>query len=72
MPDDKSFLTCSVGSISEIHQRLVAEGFHISQYALRSWVKTGQVEAVYSGRKAFVSYRSVLHFLRETGGDITA
>lgn len=72
MPDDKNFLTCSVGSIAEVHQRLVAEGYHITEYALRLWVKTGQVDAVYSGRKAFVSYRSVLRFLREECGEITA
>lgn len=63
------YLNCELGSIAEIHQRLVAEGYHITRYALRSWVKAGQVDAVYSGRKAFVSYRSVLRFLRETSGE---
>ena len=72
MIEASSRMHCEMGSIAEIHQRLVAEGFHVTQYALRSWIRTGQIEAIYSGRKAFVSYHAVLRFLRGTGGDRTA
>ena len=47
-----------VGSIREIHRQLVAEGYNISEYALRQWVKDGRVPAVYSGKKAYIRYDS--------------
>lgn len=33
------------GSIHQIHQRLVADGFKISEYTLRIWVKQGILPA---------------------------
>ena len=32
---------CEVGTIPQIHSRLLQEGFHVSEYALRIWVKQG-------------------------------
>lgn len=52
-----------VGTIREIQQRLSLEGFHVSSYALRRWVKEGRVPAVYTGNKALISYNSVLNLL---------
>lgn len=72
MPDDKNFLTCSVGSIAEIHQRLVAEGVHITEYALRAWVKSGRLGAIFSGRKAYIAYAEVLRLLSDTTGKSSA
>lgn len=48
-----------VGTIREIHQRLIAEGFQVSCYALRRWVKEGVLPAVYTGTKALISYAAV-------------
>lgn len=56
-------MNCAFGSIREIHRRLVSEGIHISEYALRSWVKSGVIPAKYSGKKAFLLYSDVLTFL---------
>ena len=59
---------CEFGSIRQIHQRLLAEGYALSEYALRQWVKTGRVPAVYSGKKAYITYASVLTVIN---GDAT-
>ena len=53
-------MACEFGSIRQIHQRLLTEGYALSEYALRQWVKTGRVTAVYSGTKAYITYASVL------------
>ena len=34
-----------VGTIREIQQRLSEEGFHVSAYALRKWIKAGILPA---------------------------
>lgn len=56
-------MTCQVGTIRQIHQRLNDEGFLISEYALRQWVKTGKLSAVFVGTKALISYTNVLEIL---------
>ena len=48
------------GSIRQIHTRLIAEGYAISEYTLRQWVKAGRIHAVYSGVKAYIRYANVL------------
>ena len=55
---------CKVGTIREIHQQLLHDGYHVSQYALRQWVKAGRLPAVYTGNKALISYRNVLDILQ--------
>lgn len=52
-----------VGSIREIHQRLVSDGYRISQHALRIWIKQGDLPAIYTGNKALISYTNVLKLL---------
>lgn len=57
-------MECTFGSIREIQRQLTNEGVHISEYALRTWVKDGLLPARYSGRKAIISYDNVLALLR--------
>lgn len=52
-----------VGTIREVQQRLADEGFRISCYAIRRWVKSGTIPAVYTGKKALISYSSVRDLL---------
>ena len=54
---------CQVGSIREIQERLVREGYKISQYTLRIWVKQGKLPVVYTGTKALLSYDKVILLL---------
>lgn len=35
----------------------------VSEHALRIWVKTGVLPAVYSGNKALISYSNVLNLV---------
>lgn len=52
-----------VGTIRQIHQQLVHNGYRVSECALRRWVKEGLLPAVYSGTKALISYDRVLKIL---------
>ena len=63
-------MPCKAGTISQIHQRLVADGYHISQYALRQWVKDGTLPSVRSGKKFFILYSHVVELL--TVGHVTS
>lgn len=56
-------MNCTFGSIRQIQRQLVSEGIHISEHALRSWVKNGEIPAKYSGKKALLLYSNVLAFL---------
>ena len=51
---------CNFGTIRQIRARLVSEGYEVSEYALRQWVKNGLIPAVYSGKKAYLRYDNVL------------
>lgn len=56
------------GTIREIHQRLVENGFLVSEYALRQWIKLGVLPAAFSGKKALISYANVIKLLE--GGQV--
>lgn len=56
-------MKCKVGTIRQIHQQLWQEGYHVSEYALRQWVKDGALPAVYTGSKALIAYDKVLELL---------
>ncbi len=51
------------GSIREIRQALVDNGFNVSEYALRRWIKTGVLPAAFAGNKALISYANVIKLL---------
>lgn len=52
---------------NSIRQTLAAlrdEGINISENALRNWVRSGDIPAVYSGVKAYLWYPNVIAFLQ--------
>lgn len=55
---------CECGTIREIHKRLVSEGYHISEYALRLWIKQGILPYVLVGNKALIHYSNVINILQ--------
>ena len=61
-------MDCKVGTIRDIHKRLNDEGYHISEYALRLWIKRGLLPAAYSGKKALIAYANVLELLGDKTG----
>lgn len=63
-------MPCKAGTIGQIHQRLVADGYRISQYALRQWVKDGTIPSVRSGKKVFITYAHVVEFLTTGSVDL--
>ena len=54
---------CEVGTIPQIPSRLLQEGFHVSEYALRIWVKQGLLPAVFTGNRALISYANAVRVL---------
>ena len=56
-------MPCKAGTIGRVHQRLVEEGYCVTQYALRQWVKDGTIPSVRSGKKIFIVYDHVVEFL---------
>ena len=54
-----------VGTIRTIHHALVNDGYAVSESALRCWVKTRQLPAVYNGTVAYISYDNVVKLLTE-------
>ena len=52
-----------VGTIRQIHRTLVEHCYHISEHALREWVRSKQIPAVYSGNTAYVCYDNVIAYL---------
>lgn len=66
MKEEVMIMTCKAGSIRQVHRQFKQEGYEVSEYALRSWVKAGDVPAKYSGKKAVILYADVLSFLSHT------
>lgn len=56
-------MICKVGTIHQIHQQLVQDGYQVSECALRRWIKEGRLPAVHTGNKALISYSKVLDIL---------
>ena len=52
-----------LGSIRESSRWLKEAGYPISENAVRTWVKTKAIKAVYSGNKALVLYQDLLDYL---------
>ena len=55
-------------SIAETHRRLLAEGHHVSESALRGWVRQGILPAARIGRTCLLYYPNVLKLLHEGTG----
>lgn len=43
--------------------RLKAEGFGISEHALRSWVEEGKLPVVQAGRNRLINWNTLMRFL---------
>ena len=56
-------MPCQVGTIRQIHRRLNDEGFLVSEYTLRQWIKAGILPAVFVGNKALISFANVIDIL---------
>lgn len=54
--------------------RCKAEGLPVSEYTLRSWIKTGMIPTRKAGQKALIFYPNLVRFLQCTDGadNITA
>lgn len=51
------------GTISTIHKLLRSEGYMVSEYAIRIWIKRGVLPAAYSGRTAYINADNVRELL---------
>lgn len=51
-------------SIRQTMAALREDGIIVSENALRTWVKSGEIPAVYSGAKAYLWYPNVIEFLK--------
>lgn len=51
------------GTIRQVHQHLTNIGYHVSEYAIRRWIKQGIIPAAYSGSTAYISVSNVRRIL---------
>lgn len=62
----------NVLTIREAVQRAKADGFPVSEYTLRQWVKTGAIPTRKVGQKALLYYPNLIKYLQcEDGADNT-
>ena len=60
----------NVMTIREAVRRARAEGFPVSEYTLRRWVKTGVIPTRQAGTKQLLFYPNLVRYLQcEDGGD---
>lgn len=52
-----------IGTIREVHRYLNGTGCHVSEYAIRRWIKQGIIPAAYSGSTAYISVSNVRRVL---------
>ena len=55
--------TIETGTIRQVHRHLTDMGYHVSEYAIRRWVKLGIIPAAYSGITAYISVSNVRRIL---------
>lgn len=55
--------TFETGTIRQVHRHLTSVGYHVSEYAIRRWIKQGIIPAAYSGSTAYVSVSNVRRVL---------
>lgn len=56
-------MTCTIGSINQIHQRLNDNGYFISLRMLRQMVADGTLPSIPSGSKKLINYNTVVELL---------
>ncbi len=56
-------MNMKAGTIRQIHRALVANGYHISENALRQWVRCGQIPSAHSGNTSYICYGQVINHL---------
>ena len=52
--------------------RLRSEGYNVSEYALRKWIRSGSIPVRRVGKKALLYYPNVISFLQCTDGQDNA
>lgn len=52
-------------TISNTTMRLRSDGYAVSEHALRSWVKRGEIPAIRSGNKSLLLYDTVVKYILE-------
>lgn len=58
-----------VVTIREAVQRAKSDGMPVSEYALRQWVKTGEIPTRRAGTKALLYYPNLVRYL-QSGDDV--
>lgn len=57
-------------TVREAVKRVNADGYPISEYTLRQWIKMGVIPVRQAGRKILIFYPNLVSYLRcEDGGD---
>ena len=56
-------MSCTIGSINQIHRQLNENGYAISRRFLRQLVDDGQLPVMRSGNKVLLNYDSVVELL---------
>lgn len=51
------------GTIRQTIRQLQQDGYQVSEYALRRWVREGIIPSVCSGAKRFITYANVVEYL---------
>lgn len=54
-----------VGTIRQVHRALAANGYQVSENALRQWVRSKQIPSAHSGNTAYISYDMVIAYLTQ-------
>lgn len=62
-------MTCKIGTTQQIVNQLNQEGYPVTAYALRRWIKQGMIPFVSSGNKKLIAYAHVIEYL--TTGSVT-
>ncbi len=60
----------NVVTVREAVQRAKVDGYRISEYTLRQWIKTGAVPVRNAGKKILIFYPNLIKYLQcEDGAD---
>lgn len=60
----------NVVTVREAVRRAKQDGFPVSEYSLRHWIRTGAIPVRRTGRKILIFYPNLVRYLQcEDGGD---